>query len=307
MKHLKKFMINEEGKPVSGELGDLGKLVTGFKNFWGVEDKGSSDTGVTLGDLYSQEGGENVKNYGNPNDAKVTITKPIKDQMDLIRKYLVKYKITNPLVQDAILATIGKESGYKFGEEASYANTSARRIREVYGNRNGIDKMSDAQLDEIKKKPIEFWDLVYGGEWGKRQLGNTQSGDGYKYVGRGYNGITGKSNYENLAKIMKYNKSKFDIARDPYILAKNTEAMAEANAAYFSSALKHRLLKSKYNYSDPNDIKDFDTALMAVLNANAGAGNNMRGNVAREGIKNSKSFASKYGLGKKNDEISRTA
>jgi predicted chitinase len=306
MKHLKRFgQLFEEGTPVSG-MSDIGKVIKGFSSILGKKSETTEDDPGQAKSFLDNKTGNTSASY-TYKGGREQISKPIKDQMDLIRTYLNKYKITNPLVQDAILATIGKESGYKFGEEVPYTNTPARRIREVFGGRNGIKSMSDEELNTIKKDPVKFWDLVYGGEWGKKQLGNTQPGDGYKYVGRGYNGITGKSNYENLAKIMRKKDSKFDIAKDPFVLAKNVEAMAEANAAYFYNALNHRLLKSKYKYKTLDDIKDFDTALMAVLNANAGPGNNMQGNIAREGIRNSKNFAAKYGLGSGSSEINRTA
>lgn len=36
---------------------------------------------------------------------------------------------------------------------------------------------------------------LYGGEWGAKNLGNTQSGDGARYIGRGYKQLTGRANY----------------------------------------------------------------------------------------------------------------
>lgn len=42
---------------------------------------------------------------------------------------------------------------------------------------------------------IEIANRIYGGEWGAKNLGNTQTGDGSRFVGRGYKMVTGRYNY----------------------------------------------------------------------------------------------------------------
>lgn len=37
-------------------------------------------------------------------------------------------------------------------------------------------------------------DIVYGGEWGRRHLGNTEPGDGSRFIGRGLKQLTGRDN-----------------------------------------------------------------------------------------------------------------
>ena len=81
--------------------------------------------------------------------------------------------------------------------------------------------MSDDELDEAKADPKQWFDLVYGGEWGARNLGNTHEGDGYKYRGRGFNQLTGLSNYARYGqKIGVDLVANPDLANDPAVAAK---------------------------------------------------------------------------------------
>ncbi len=45
--------------------------------------------------------------------------------------------------------------------------------------------------------------ILYGGEWGRINLGNTQPGDGWKFRGRGGHMTTGRANYTRLSKAWK--------------------------------------------------------------------------------------------------------
>jgi putative chitinase len=191
--------------------------------------------------------------------------------IDIVIKYLNKHGITNPIVQKAILATIGKESGFKIDRaETSYKNTSASRIKSIFGSR--FSGMSDEEIDALKKDDTAFWEKVYGGEWGKKNLGNTQPGDGAKYLGRGFNGITGRANYKTYTDLLRKAGSSVDLIANPEFLEKSPDASAEVNALYFLRGLSDPIIKRKYGNSGPNDFKDFDTALKAAVNANAGSG-----------------------------------
>jgi putative chitinase len=41
--------------------------------------------------------------------------------------------------------------------------------------------------------------ILYGGEWGRRNLGNTQPTDGFDFKGRGAKHLTGRANYQRFA------------------------------------------------------------------------------------------------------------
>ncbi len=236
-----------------------------FKEFLNMKSSGAS-TGSSSGSSSGSELGSAPKEYTAGSGSFSDVDKMI----SIIVKYLNKHGITNPIVQKAILATIGKESGFTATKEASYKTTSPARIRQVFGSR--FAGMSDEEINRVKQDDTAFWDKVYGGEWGKKNLGNIQPGDGAKYLGRGFNGITGRANYKTYTDMLRKAGSNIDLISNPEILEKSPEASAEVNALYFINGLSHPLIRRKYGNSNPNDFKDFDTALKAVVNANAGAG-----------------------------------
>lgn len=96
--------------------------------------------------------------------------------------------ITNPMVQAAFLGVVGKESGFIPQNETSYCNTPDSRIINIFGIRG-------RKCKKKKCNDEEFFECVYGKDSGVK-LGNTQPGDGYKYRGRGFNGITGRAVYQ---------------------------------------------------------------------------------------------------------------
>jgi predicted chitinase len=110
--------------------------------------------------------------------------------------------ITNKFAKIAILANIQKETGFKNFEEniLAYKNTSNERIRQIFTTR--VKNYSDAQLHEIKKDPYKFAEVIYGKNTtlGKG-MGNTEEGDGFKYIGRGFIQLTGKNNYKMYGKL----------------------------------------------------------------------------------------------------------
>jgi predicted chitinase len=224
-----------------------------------------------------------------------------KKMVEAVVKALNKYGITNPLVQKAILSTIGKESGFKINRsETSYKNTAASRIRSIFGSRF-ID-MSDAEIDALKKDDNAFWEKVYGGEWGRKNLGNTEPGDGAKFIGRGFNGLTGRSNYQRYTDLMRSNGTNADLVANPNLLY-DPEIAAEANALYFLQGLTNPLIIKKYGNKDPNDFKDFTTALKAAVNANAGAANDINSGFLKQSYDAAVAASNKYNF----DTTSTTA
>ncbi len=191
-----------------------------------------------------------------------------KENAELIVNALKKYGIVNPLVQKAILSVVGKESNFIPQDETSYKNTKNDRIRKIFGSR--VKNLSDNELNKIKKTD-EFWEVVYGGRYG-----NDSPGDGEKYRGRGFNGLTFKSNYKKYNNLLKQHGTNVDIVKNPEMV-NDPGISAEINALYFLNGLSNKQSKRKFGNDDPNDFTDFEDALGAAVNANAGWGKDIKG------------------------------
>jgi predicted chitinase len=142
----------------------------------------------------------------------------------------------------AVMGVVGGESNFSVLKEASYRNTDNKRIRAIFGR---LKSMSDADLDKLKTNDEAFFNAVYGGLYGNAQ------DEGWKYVGRGFNGITFKSNYIAVSE-----GTGIDFVSHPELLEK-PEFAAKALSYYFRN-LKH--------------ISDFETAFQEAYRYNAGIG-----------------------------------
>jgi len=228
--------------------------------------------------------------FGDPNDQTKTGASPISGSItnipvsgdkaknvQAIMDAMKRHGITNPYTQKAILGCIGKESGFIPKDETSYRNTSNDRIRKIFGKRITV---SDAELESIKKDDMRFYDMVYGQAATKNfgwNTGNTAPGDGYKYRGRGFNGITFKSLYQKYQDMLnKDNKlgRKVDIVNNPEQL-NEIDVAAEAAVLFFINGAKNDVMQRKYGTKDINAFTDQNTALKGIVNINAGLGNDV--------------------------------
>ena len=138
-----------------------------------------------------------------------------KENISLLISSMTDKGITDPLTQIGILSVISKECNFKPKSEVGYDTTSNSRIKGIFGSR--VSSLSDSELDALKSKPEDFFNLVYANIIGN---GPVSSGDGYLYRGRGFNQLTGRANYKKYGNIIgKDLVGNPDLVNDPKIAA----------------------------------------------------------------------------------------
>ncbi|GGJ19586.1 glycoside hydrolase family 19 protein [Deinococcus roseus] len=113
-----------------------------------------------------------------------------------------QYGINTTLRLAHWLAQLTAESGLVPQEEN--LNYSAKRLCQVWPSR--FPSLQAAQ--SCAMNPQALGNTVYGG-----RMGNTQPGDGFKYRGRGFIQLTGRSNYTRYSQL-----TGFDLVNDPDLL-----------------------------------------------------------------------------------------
>jgi len=200
-----------------------------------------------------------------------------------------RHGITNDFARKAILGVISKE-GARLSPEISYSSTSNDRIRMIFKDR--VSGLSDSELTALKNNQTKFWDRVYGPDdpTGRgAKYGNTEPGDGEKYRGRGFNGITFKGNYIKLQQLFNEmgklkTEGSVDIVEDPTLL-ENPDIAAEFAVLYFINSFKGR-------GKDLNAYSSLESAVEDYVQANAGWGSNIHSGHNAQGLSKALSYAS---------------
>jgi len=170
--------------------------------------------------------------------------------MKLQEKYkslFEKYGLTTKLRVAHFMAQIEHESGLKpISENFNYSST--KRLKQVFGKY--FKGFSNYELSFYVNKAELIANIVYADRMGN---GNSKSGEGWKYRGRGFLQITGKENYFRLA-----NDTDLDCLQNPDLL------LEEANAMI--SALWFWNLKGLNSLADKDDIVGITKKINGGLN-----------------------------------------
>lgn len=143
---------------------------------------------------------------------------------------MTQFGISAPMDQAMFIAQVGHESG-SFEVLVESLNYRADRLVAVFGSHR-ITAQQAAALGRTDRQPANqkaIANLVYGGDWGKKHLGNQVAGDGWKYRGRGLKQITGLDNYRACGKALH-----LDLVSQPELLEQDHNAAL--SAAWFYTA-----------------------------------------------------------------------
>lgn len=113
------------------------------------------------------------------------------------------FEITTPRRLAGFLSQIGHESaGFRRLEEN--LDYSAEALIEKFGRH----RITLEQAMRFGRRPGQsanqegIANVLYGGAWGEKHLGNVCPGDGYRFRGRGLKQITGRDNYRRCGQAL---------------------------------------------------------------------------------------------------------
>lgn len=115
----------------------------------------------------------------------------------------IKFGIITAVQKSHFLGQISVESGgFKTFRES--LNYSVDGLMKTFGRH----RISAADCQKYGRKAGQsanqegIANAVYGGKWGADNLGNTEAGDGWRFIGRGLKQLTGRENYTKYSQAM---------------------------------------------------------------------------------------------------------
>ena len=135
--------------------------------------------------------------------------------------------LANALVESGMLEKLVENLNYK--ADALVSLFGSKRIDMDTAKKVG-------RIEGLKKQPANpeaIANIIYGGAWGMRNLGNTEAGDGWKFRGRGLFQLTGKANYTRFGKMI--GKSADDLTT---LLEQDEPAAASAEQFFVATACR---------------------------------------------------------------------
>ncbi|MDQ0010318.1 putative chitinase/peptidoglycan hydrolase-like protein with peptidoglycan-binding domain [Luteibacter jiangsuensis] len=153
-----------------------------------------------------------------------------KENADYLMDAAMKAGITDPKELSNFMGQMQVESG-GYSRMTEGLGYSGSRLLEVFPGRNGMNTLAEANKIAAGG-PEAIANEIYGGAWGKKNLGNTEPGDGWTFHGRGYVQLTGRAGYEKMGKELG-----LDLVKHPE-LAEDKEVAARIAIQYWKDRVQ---------------------------------------------------------------------
>jgi putative chitinase len=164
--------------------------------------------------------------------------------LEPLQETFEKYQINTPKRQACFLGqTMHESGGFKFLKEN--LNYSAKALMNTWPSR--FPDMDTAE--KFERQPEKIANKVYSG-----RMGNTEDGDGAKYIGRGLIQLTGKDNYRAFGEAISE-----DLVANPQLVEE--PRYAALSAGWFWNRKQLNLLA---------DSMDIDTMTKRINGGNIG-------------------------------------
>ena len=171
------------------------------------------------------------------------------------RSLLNKNGINTPLRLAHFFAQIDHESsgGKRLEENLNYSKDGLLKIFKSDFDTNKDKKLSPNEIkiaEMLARKPEQIANFVYANQNGN---GGVNSGDGWRYRGRGYIHTTGRGNYRDLSQ-----DTGIDFVSNPDLLTQEANAMISAVWFWNERGLNR--------FADKNDIEKITRIVNGGLN-----------------------------------------
>jgi putative chitinase len=119
---------------------------------------------------------------------------------DAFNRFASRHGVTNSKRAAQFLANVSVETG-GFTQLAESLNYSVDGLLKTFG-RHRISEADAKRLGRTAMRradQVGIANTIYGGAWGRKNLGNTQPGDGWDFRGSGPGQVTGRANFQRIA------------------------------------------------------------------------------------------------------------
>jgi len=163
----------------------------------------------------------------------------VEEWYEAMCKYFPKFEIDTPLRVAAFIAQCGHESN-GFTTLKENLNYSADALNTVFPK---YFKNAGREAEDYHRQPEKIANVIYANRMGN---GDTESGEGWKYRGRGPIQLTGKDNYQRFAN---------DFFDDPDTVMNDPDLLCDHIPTALLSAIWYWTKNNLNNEADAKDLR----------------------------------------------------